>query len=442
MDNWIVLIGVNHKTAPVEVREKLGASGNAEEILSQLGRIPIIKEVLFLSTCNRVEILFTTKQSIKVGVEAVKQFLAHFNQLPLSQFENALYVYQQVEAVAHVFRVSSSLDSMVIGEPQILGQIKDAYRLALKHHLAGPILNRLLHKAFSVAKRIRTETNLARHAVSISYAAVEMAKRIFGRLEDKKIMLIGAGEMAELAAQHLLNNGVKSIVVANRTLERAVELAERLQGKAISIEEIKEGLKNVDIIISSTGAPNFILLEKDVRQSMRARRHRPIFFIDIAVPRDIDPQINNIDNAYVYDIDDLQGVVASNKIKRQKEAQKAERIIEEETIKFKLWLETLSVVPTIIALKHKLEEIKHKELNKTFSQLKHLSEADKEAISIMAEAMIKKILHDPIQFLKQKENREKSDEYLDVTRRLFNLDNHEDQERGYHEKWSSKNRKH
>ena len=248
--------------------------------------------------------------------------------------------------------------------------------------------------------------------------------------------------MAELAAQHLLNNGVKSIVVANRTLERAVELAERLQGKAISIEEIKEGLKNVDIIISSTGAPNFILLEKDVRQSMRARRHRPIFFIDIAVPRDIDPQINNIDNAYVYDIDDLQGVVASNKIKRQKEAQKAERIIEEETIKFKLWLETLSVVPTIIALKHKLEEIKHKELNKTFSQLKHLSEADKEAISIMAEAMIKKILHDPIQFLKQKENREKSDEYLDITRRLFNLDNHEDQERGYHEKWSSKNRKH
>jgi len=442
MDNWIVLIGVNHKTAPVEVREKLGASGNAEEILSQLGRIPIIKEVLFLSTCNRVEILFTTKQSIEVGVEAVKQFLAHFNQLPLSQFENALYVYQQVEAVAHVFRVSSSLDSMVIGEPQILGQIKDAYRLALKHRSAGPILNRLLHKAFSVAKRIRTETNLARHAVSISYAAVEMAKRIFGHLKDKKIMLIGAGEMAELAAQHLLNNGVKSIVVANRTLERAVELAERLQGKAISIEEIKEGLKNVDIIISSTGAPNFILLEKDVRQSMRARRHRPIFFIDIAVPRDIDPQINNIDNAYVYDIDDLQGVVASNKIKRQKEAQKAERIIEEETIKFKLWLETLSVVPTIIALKHKLEEIKHKELNKTFSQLKHLSEADKEAISIMAEAMIKKILHDPIQFLKQKENREKSDEYLDVTRRLFNLDNHEDQERGYHEKRSSKNRKH
>ncbi|MCD6319813.1 MAG: glutamyl-tRNA reductase [Candidatus Desulfofervidaceae bacterium] len=434
MDTTIVLIGVNHKTAPVEIREKLGASKNAEEILLHLTQFSPLKEILFLSTCNRVEILFTSRMP-KSGIEMVKKFLAEFNQVPLSQFESSLYIYQQAEAVQHLFRVASSLDSMVVGEPQILGQIKDAYRLALKHRTAGPILNRLLHKAFSVAKRIRTETKLAHHAVSVSYAAVEMAKKIFGHLEDKKILLIGAGEMAELAVQHLLNNGVESITVANRTLERAIELAERFKGKPISFEERIEALGTVDIVISSTGASHFVIHYEDVKQVMRKRRHKPIFFIDIAVPRDIDPEINQLDNAYVYDIDDLQSVVELNRAKREKEARKAERIVEEETIKFQRWLETLDVVPTIIALKHKLEEIRHKELNKTFSHLKHLSEEDKKAIYIMTEAMIKKILHDPIKFLKQKEDREKIEVYLDITRRLFNLDASEEmQDRGYHSK--------
>lgn len=434
MDTTIVLIGVNHRTAPVEVREKLGASKNADEVLSHLSQLFPLKEVLFLSTCNRVEMLFTTEMP-KSAIEMVKKFLAEFNQVPLSQFESALYIYQQAEAVQHLFRVASSLDSMVVGEPQILGQIKDAYRLALKHRTAGPILNRLLHKSFSVAKRIRTETKLAHHAVSVSYAAVEMAKKIFGHLEDKKVLLIGAGEMAELAVQHLLNNGVKSITVANRTLERAIELAERFKGKPISFEERKDALQEVDIVISSTGAPHFVICHDDVKKVMRGRRHKPLFFIDIAVPRDIDPEINRLDNAYVYDIDDLQSAVELNKAKREKEARKAERIVEEETIKFQRWLDTLDVVPTIIALKHKLEEIRHKELNKTFSHLKHLSESDKKAIYTMTEAMIKKILHDPITFLKQKEDREKIDVYLDITRRLFNLDAPEEmQDKEYHRK--------
>ena len=324
---------------------------------------------------------------------------------------------------------------MVLGEPQILGQIKDAYRLALKYHTVGPILNRLLHKSFSVAKRIRTETRLAHHAVSVSYAAVEMAKKIFGHLERKQVMLIGAGEMAELAVQHLMNNGVKNIIVANRTLERAMELARRFQGQAISIAEKEEYLKEVDIVISSTGAPHYVVRYEDIKNIMRKRRHKPIFFIDIAVPRDIDPKINELDNAYVYDIDDLQAVVEENRLKREKEARKAERIVEEEVIKFEHWLETLDVVPTIIALKRKLEEIRYKELNKTFSHLKHLSEEDKKAIAVMTEAMIKKILHDPIEFLKQRENREKIDFYLDITRRLFNLDAPEEkQDKWYHVK--------
>jgi len=422
----ILLLGLNYRTAPIEIREKLSAAQHTDEILSQLIRLSGMKEVFFLSTCNRVEILFVTKNVPEVAVKIVKNFLSDYGKIPLSQLEKFLYVYSHINAVKHLFRVASSLDSMVLGEPQILGQIKDAYRLALKHRTAGPILNRLLHKAFSVAKRIRTETKLAHHAVSVSYAAVEMAKKIFGHLEGKRIMLIGAGEMAELAAQHLLNNGAKSLIVANRTLERAIELAERFHGQAISMEEIKDALKEVDIIISSTGAPHFIIHYEDIKQIMRERRHRPIFFIDIAVPRDIDPKINKLDNAYVYDIDDLQSVVEENRLKRQKEAIKAERIVEEETIKFQRWLETLEVVPTIIALKYKLETIRLKELNKTFNRLKHLSEEDKKAISIMTEAMIKKILHDPITFLKQKENRDKIDFYLDITRQLFNLDNIEE----------------
>jgi glutamyl-tRNA reductase len=422
METQIVLIGISHKTAPVEVREKLAACKNTNKFLSQLICLAPLNEALFLSTCNRVEILFTTKKRVELAIKAVKEHLASFNKVSLNQFENSLYIYQQIKAVKHLFYVASSLDSMVIGESQILGQLKEAYRLGLRHCSTGPILNRLLHKAFFVTKRVRTETKLAHHPVSVSYAAVKMAKKIFSHFEKKTIMLIGAGEMAELAVQCLLDNGAKTLIIANRTLERALELARIFKGKAISMGEIKDALKEVDIVITSTGAPNFILLEKDIKQIMPWRRHRPLFFIDAAVPRDVDPKINQIENAYVYDIDDLEGVVEQNKIKREKEAQKAMRIVEEETIKFKHWLETLTVVPTVIALKRKFEEIKHLELNRTFNNLKHLSEVDKETIAIMAEAIIKKILHDPINLLKQKENIEKIELYLDITRHLFALD--------------------
>lgn len=420
-DNTIVLIGLNHKTAPVELRERLAASNN-DEILRRLIQLPPIKEALFLSTCNRIEITITTEEEPGGTIKTIKDFLAQYNQINLKDFENSIYTYLDTDAIRHLFLVASSLDSMVIGEPQILGQIKEAYRLSLRQRVAGPILNRLLHKSFSVAKRVRTETGLAHHAVSISYAAVELAKKIFGDLNGKHILLIGAGEMAELAVRHLLGSGVKDIVIANRTLERAVELSEEFNGRPISLTEIGDYLAWTDIVISSTSAPHFVIHYNDIKGIMRQRKNRPIFFIDIAVPRDIDPKLNELGNVYLYNIDDLQGIIETHKHARQKEARKAERIVEEEVIRFKWWLDTLKTVPTIVLLKKKLEEIRQKELNKTMKHLKNLSKEDKEAIEVMTNAMVKKILHDPITFLKKREERPKVDLYLDLARKLFNLD--------------------
>jgi glutamyl-tRNA reductase len=311
----------------------------------------------------------------------------------------------------------------VEGEPQILGQLKGAYREATESHTVRVVLNRLLHKAFSVAKRVRSETCIGSCAVSISYAAVELAKKIFGVLEDKRVLLIGAGEMAELAAEHLINNGVRDITVANRTLERAIELAKRFRADTIAFEHFFDALRTADIVITSTGSPNFILNHQDIKVRMRERRNRPLFFIDIAVPRDIDPNVNKLDNVYLYDIDDLQGVIELNKEERKKEAERAEHIIAEETIKFQEWLGTLDVVPTIVALRDKVEEIRKSDLQRTFSNLPHLSESDRQAIEVLTESIVKKILHDPILFLKKKSERTTKELFLDFAQQLFNLSN-------------------
>jgi glutamyl-tRNA reductase len=275
-----------------------------------------------------------------------------------STLQEVLYEYEGMSAIRHLFRVAASLDSMVVGEPQILGQLKDAYRMASESKAAGMVLSRLLHKAFSVAKKVRTETRIASHAVSISYAAVELAKKIFGDLSGKGGMLIGAGEMAELAAQHLLASGAGKLVVANRTLSRAVELARSLRGSAISLEEVDDALVDADIVISSTGAPGIILRKDQIKRIMRPRRHRLLFIIDIAVPRDIDPKVNDIDNVYLYDIDDLKGVIKFNKAEREKEASKADRMVEAEAIKFMSWMESLNVVPVIRHLQEKAEAVR------------------------------------------------------------------------------------
>jgi glutamyl-tRNA reductase len=311
---------------------------------------------------------------------------------------------------------------MMVGEPQILGQIKDAYHDATQKKATGVILNRLLHKSFFVAKRVRSETGIGDHAVSISYAAIELGRKIFGSLDGRSVLLVGAGEMAELAVEHLLRNRIGQVWVANRTFARGMELAGRFGGKAIRFEEIAEHLKTVDVIISSTGAPGYVITSDLVKQSMRLRRNRPLFFIDIAVPRDIDPEINQLPNSFVYDIDDLKGVIEENIEDRRKEAVKGERIVDEAVLSFRQWLESLEVVPTIVGLRSKLEAIAQSELQKTTQSLTHLSEEDARAISRMTCAMINKILHDPILFLKQNGATEDGAACLNLVRKLFKLD--------------------
>ncbi len=418
----IVLIGLNHKTAPVEIRERFNiVCVDSTGPLSDLAQIRSLKESFYLSTCNRMEVLFTTPRLDK-GIGSVVGLLAEIYGQTGAALKPYLYIHIDQDAVKHLFRVACSLDSMVVGEPQILGQIKDAYRQATEAKAPGVVLNRLLHKAFSVAKRVRTETRIGSSAVSISYAAVELAKKIFGELQGKTALLIGAGEMAELAAEHLISNGVERIVVANRTLERALALARRFNGSTVPWEELVEELRKTDIIVSSTGSPNLILTREQVRKRMRARRNRPLFFIDIAVPRDIDPEVNRIDNVYLYNIDDLQGIVEINRAERIKEAARAEHIISAEALKFDAWLRTLEVVPTIVSLREKAEQIREAEIHKTLGNLHSLSSGEVEAIHILTRSVVNKLLHDPILFLKRISTRSRKDFYLDVTRKLFRLD--------------------
>jgi glutamyl-tRNA reductase len=418
----IVLVGMNHKTASVELRECIAFSEqDTRDALDRFKASPEISEAMVISTCNRVEILMAA-DNISKAVETAKSYLSESNKLPVAEFEKALYIHSGDEAVRHIFRVASSLDAMMVGEPQILGQVKDAYHAANVKKTSGVLLSRLLHRTFFVAKRIRTETGIGDYAVSISYAAIELGKKIFGTLEGKKALLVGAGEMAELAVEHLIRNKSGDIFVANRTFERGVQLANRFNGQAIRFEEITDCLQQVDIIISSTGAPDFVITSDHVKGIMRSRRNRPLFFIDIAVPRDIDPAIHRISNAYVYDIDDLKGVIEENIEERRREAIKGERIVDEAVICFRQWYDSLAVVPTIVALRNKMDSIADAEIKKTLQSLKHLSDQDVKAITKMVSAMINKIMHDPTRTLKSNESHGLKSEYLDMARKLFKLD--------------------
>lgn len=424
----IVLLGVNHNTAPVEVRERLSLNESDTPALRLFAKLPSCAEVVFLSTCNRVEVLVSTNRLDEVK-KSIKGLWQQRGEMDSSTLQGALYEYQGMSAIRHLFRVASSLDSMVVGEPQILGQLKDAYHMASEARTAGTILNRLLHKAFSVAKRVRTETRIASHAVSISYAAVELAKKIFGDLAGKNGMLIGAGEMAELAAQHLIASGADRLVVANRTLSRAVDLARSLGGSAISLEEVGDALVDADIVISSTGAPGIILSKDQVKRIMRPRRHRLLFIIDIAVPRDIDPKVNDIDNVYLYDIDDLKGVIEFNKAEREKEASKADRIVEAEVIKFMAWMESLNVVPVIQHLQEKAEAVRQKEISRSHKILKSLNDEQQKALDVLTRSIVQKILHDPIISLKKEAQEKDSEMMLDAACLLFGIDGLKDTER-------------
>jgi glutamyl-tRNA reductase len=417
----IILIGANHKTASVDLRECLAFSDDETvQALERLKQKENIREVFLFSTCNRTEVLFIPDG--ENNIQTIKNFMAEFKNIALTEFEGSLYIYKDSEAINHLFKVASSLDSMIIGEPQILGQVKAAFKTATKNNSSGVILNRLLHKTFSIAKRVRKETGIGDNAVSISYAAVELASKIFSDLSTKSVMLIGAGEMAELAVEHLLSNNVEKIIVANRTFENAVNLADKFNGQAVKFEEMELMLQEVDIVISSTGSTQYILTQSQIKEVMRTRKNRPLFFIDIALPRDIDPEVNRVNNTYVYDIDDLQNIVNENIGRREKETVKAQRLIEEAVIKFNKWLKDLEVVPTIIAVKEKIEKITEIETEKTLSTMGHLSEKDTEAIKRMTKAIASRIMHDPIRFLKEPGSHRENSFYLNAARQIFDLD--------------------
>jgi len=418
----IVVVGLSHKTAPVEIREKVAfAPTEMEAPLRRMLALPSVSEAVIVSTCNRVE-LYAASRNPESAITELKRFLAEQHRLHSEQLAPHLYQYEGEGAIRHVLRVAASLDSMVIGEPQILGQIKTAYCHASEFKTAGVILNRFLHKAFSVAKRVRTETAIASSAVSVSFAAVELARKIFDTLDDKTVMLIGAGEMCELAAKHFVNNGVKKVMVTNRTFARAEKLAAEFDGGIpVSFENFREQLYRVDIVLSSTGAPDYVLEAKKVKEIIKARRYKPMFLIDIAVPRDIDPLANKLDGIYLYDVDDLQGVVQANLKEREKEAAKAEKIIDGEIVQFQKWMSSLEVKPTIVGLRRKLDDVRKAEVEKTLSNLNGLDKKERKAIEAMANAIVNKILHHPTSILKQSQEGSDGNMYVDAVRTLFDL---------------------
>jgi glutamyl-tRNA reductase len=420
------LIGVNHKTAPVEVRERLAIpDARLPEALKRLAEHPGVDEGLILSTCNRVEVLAQTKN----GRVDLRGFLRDYFQLNPTDYEPHLYEYREGEAVRHLFRVTSSLDSMVVGEPQILGQVKEAYATARAVGAVHSHLDLLLTRAFAVAKRVRTETAVGSSAVSVASVAVELAKKIFGSLQGKHVYLVGAGKMSELAARHLLAHGAESIFVANRTYDRAQQLAAKFEGQAILFEQLYETCDRADIVITSTGAPHAIFRREHGELFLGRRKNRPMFFIDIAVPRDVDPEMNKLDGIFVYDIDDLQRAVSSHVDDRRKEAERAEFIIAGEVERFQARLQTLDVVPTIVSLQDHLETIRQAEIDRVRARLGILSPEQELAVEALTRGIVSKIMHTPISALKTAAREQEATTVIDLVRRLFNLQEKERREK-------------
>ncbi|HDQ41801.1 MAG TPA: glutamyl-tRNA reductase [Desulfonatronum sp.] len=425
MKQRICLLGLSHRTAGIEVRERFAlADPHPREQGLITGHSPV-REALVLSTCNRVEIVAAGRTDKDLS-PLIRDYWVRLCGAQPDELIPYTYEHHDLEAVAHLFSVASSLDSMILGEPQILGQLKQSYRRSVEQGTAGVVLNRLLHKAFSVAKRVRTETRVASNAVSISFAAVELAKRIFGNLENQTAMLVGAGEMAELAATHLLSAGVKRMLIANRTHSRGCELAERIRGQAVPFSELFQHMAEADIIISSTGATQTVIRKRDIQGIMKKRRGRSMFFIDIAVPRDVDPDVNALDNVFLYDIDDLKEVVEENLSQRKSEANKARVIVAEETDKFAAWMRSLDLKPTILDLLSKGENLGRKELKKTLRRLGPKAEDPEvaQALEVLVFSLAHKLYHQPLDFLKRRAQEEDAGpRYIDITRRMFNLDN-------------------
>lgn len=416
------ITGLNHKTAPIEVREKLNFDQNAlGPALAELKRLPGVQEGMVLSTCNRVEVAMWLEEAAEARALG-EQFLSSSRAVPREFIAPYLYCYEEAEAIRHLFRVAASLDSMVVGEPQILGQLKTAYALAKAHGAIAGAMDALLTRAFSVAKRVRTETGIGENAVSVSYVAVELARQIFGKLDRSRVMLVGAGKMSELAARHLKRAGAEQILVTNRTHARAVEMASLFRGRVVEYERFRDLLPEVDIVITSSAAPLYILRKEDMRRVIEARRNRPMFLIDIAVPRNIDPAVNELDNVFLYDIDDLQRVAAENLRSRLEEAREAEAIIEEEVRRMMARLKAREVTPTIVSLQQHLESLRQAELERVQAKLATLTPEQREAVEAMTRSLINKIAHGPICELRRQAAEPDGLATIETIRRVFRLE--------------------
>jgi glutamyl-tRNA reductase len=417
----LFVAGLSHRTAPIAVREQLVVDEDKlREILADLTGRGTCVEVMIVSTCNRVEVYGVAEAPGEARGAAFRQMGAHRG-LGLPALEPLLYSLDGADAVQHAFRVASSLDSMVLGEPQILGQVKDAFALAQSCRTVGPVLHSLMSQAFAVAKRVRSDTEVGRHAVSVSFAAVELARKIFAGLDGRSVLLVGAGEMGELAARHFQDHGTLPVYVSNRTAGRAHALARELAGTAVPFEDLFSVMGQVDIVITSTAAGEAIVTAGDVARVLPGRRGRPLFFIDISVPRNVDPGVNDLDNVFVYDVDDLRSVVEANLRERKRQAQQAESLVEREVAKFADRLRSLEVVPTIVSLREKLEEIRKAELSRTLSRLPAADEATRQALEALSQGIVNKILHAPTVKLRDSSKAGHGHRWIEVISELFGL---------------------
>ncbi len=426
----IVVIGLNHVTAPIEVREKVNfTTCRQKEALEALMTDGFFKESVILQTCNRSEI-YAVVPSVEGAREKLVAFIESFHDIEPGSLDSHLYFHEGSHAVHHVFRVAASLDAMVVGETQILGQVKEAYLLALELEKTGMLLNKLFRQAIQVGKRVRSDTNLGALPVSVGYAAVELASKIFGSLDHRSTMIIGAGETAELVLRSLVSRGVRIVLVANRTRERAEALSEKFGGQVVPFSEMMDALTDIDIVISSTAAPHFVMKSEELSQLAQRRKSRPLFLVDIAVPRDIPPEAEKLENVFLYNIDDLKRVVEQNMQQRTEEIEAAEEIVASGVRSFSSWLNGLEVVPTIVSFRKKLEDIRQSEMERFFSKMKTLGDEEKEEISKFSESLLNKVLRSPTANLRKSASEKKGLELMSSLRALFDLD---------HEKGDSKN---